>query len=160
MYLTMPYYTTPYKNRCIGCGAEEPIRSFLGCQIKVPQNKDLDKPHSCGLQDFTSQKLSLKKAIGCRRHRQSKKHRNSYRRKLNNGLKWSPTSAKKQANPKVAHLLQQKPITLVSSEPFYKAVILREMIRIGRQPNRKFAKDARNSLPINEMYYYSDTLPE
>ncbi|XP_039501259.1 uncharacterized protein LOC120457825 [Drosophila santomea] len=160
MYLTMPNYTTPYRNRCIGCGAEEPVRSIQGCQFKVPQIKDLNKPHSCGLEDFPSEKLSSKKAMGCHSHRQSKKHRNSYRRKLNNGLKWSPICTKKRANPDVVHLRQPKQKSVMSSEPFYKAVILREMIRLGRQPNRKFEKAARNAQPINEMNYDSDTLQE
>ncbi|KQS70375.1 uncharacterized protein Dere_GG26270 [Drosophila erecta] len=151
MYLTRPNYTTPYKSQCIGCGAEVPVSSILGCHFKVPQNKDLDKPHSCGLQDFTAaSSTSSKRASSHQHHRQLRKHRNGSRRRLINYFKWTPSCTQKRANPDVTKLLQPKRKSAKSSEPFYKAVILREMIRLGRQPNRKFERAARKANSLQE----------
>jgi len=122
----MSNYRVTYKNRCISCGVEVPVLSTNGCHFKVQ-----DKFNSCGSKISNPRK----------RPSQIKRHRNISQRKLNNGFKWSSSSTKKRFYP-----LVKKQKLLMSSEPSHKALILREMIRLGRKPNRKFEKAARNTV--------------
>ncbi|XP_033159969.1 uncharacterized protein LOC117140904 [Drosophila mauritiana] len=132
----MPNYTFPYTSRCISCGVAV---STKGCLFKVSQNEVQDTLNSCGSEDVTSNAPTSKISNPRKRHSQIKRKRNSSHRKLINGFKLSP---KKPFTPFV-----KKQILLMSSEhSLYKAVILREMIRLGRKPNRKFEKAAINAV--------------
>ncbi|KAH8353620.1 hypothetical protein KR084_012251, partial [Drosophila pseudotakahashii] len=135
-YLAMARYTSP----CIYCGDEVSVCSFLGSQFRVPVSKAFGNPNPCSSEDLDTGNIasSSKGASPSQRAHQSKKAVSSQKRST---FKLSSICKKKalQQTKKVADKESE-----ASPEPLYKAVILREMIRLGRQPNIMLKKSARS----------------
>nr|XP_044250853.1 uncharacterized protein LOC108063681 [Drosophila takahashii] len=145
----MSKYTSAYKGSCIYCGDEVSVCSFLGRQFRVPVSKAFDNPNSCSSEDLAS---PSKRASPSQRARQSKKAGSSQKR---SAFKVSSIYRKKRTNASLKKALHQKKRTADkesdgSPEPLFKAVILREMIRLGRQPNIMVKKSARSVKPIKK----------
>jgi len=139
--------SSPFKSSCIYCSDEVSVCSFLGYRSRIPVDKSLARSSSCSSEDSGTENASSKRAYPSQRSRQSKKPKST----LKCSTFKKPSKCQKQRpNPSIKKALKEKrklnkESESCSPEPLFKAVILREMIRLGRQPKTTFGKVAESA---------------
>ncbi|XP_017055886.1 uncharacterized protein LOC108097860 [Drosophila ficusphila] len=123
---------------------QEPTSSLF------PGTNKFSSPNPCCSKELRLKNYS-KTAYPSKKHRQSSKRSGTYRKIIN--FKWSSGAQKSQRSPMfLRHLVHKLKLYKrdlgKSSRPLFKAVILKEMIRLGRRPNPRFLKDVQRAMCI------------
>ncbi|XP_016977673.1 uncharacterized protein LOC108043468 isoform X2 [Drosophila rhopaloa] len=121
----MPSYTSHLKRCCTCCGVEMFVCALKGCQCRNP-GEPCTSPNFTGFEKSNAENHTAPESASP--SQQARILTKSKITPLRKGL----AVTKKQG----------------SSVPVFKAVILREMIRLGRQPNLKFKQAARRVRPF------------
>ncbi|XP_052853675.1 uncharacterized protein LOC128263055 [Drosophila gunungcola] len=146
----MSNYTSPFKRSCIHCGVAVSVCSFLGRQVRIPACKASVSPIHSDLEE--------KRTSPSQRARQLAKSKTVPRKRSSKGIKKRPNPIIKGLAQKLKSAEKQPQ---GSSEPLFKSVILREMMRLGRRPSAKFRKAAMSvNYCVPERSYEAGKLPE
>ncbi|XP_016962268.1 uncharacterized protein LOC108032777 [Drosophila biarmipes] len=148
----MSTFISPYKSTCIYCSDEVSVCSFLGYQSRIPVDKSLAISSCSSSEDLGTGNASSKRSFPSQGSRQTKKPKSSLK---GSSFKKTGKCQKQRPNSAMMKALQQKQQLDKESErtpePFFKAIILREMIRLGRQPKIMTEKTAK-STPTSRKY--------
>ncbi|XP_016977671.1 uncharacterized protein LOC108043468 isoform X1 [Drosophila rhopaloa] len=141
----MPSYTSHLKRCCTCCGVEMFVCALKGCQCRNP-GEPCTSPNFTGFEKSNAENHTAPESASP--SQQARILTKSKITPLRKGL----AVTKKRKSPIIRGLKSKLKLVLQTTEgssvPVFKAVILREMIRLGRQPNLKFKQAARRVRPF------------